>query len=130
MTEANQQTQQQNRPHPNQAPKDELKPSEVSSVQAAIDLSKDQAKDYNNQIFLAKNYTFKQLLGELISQVVKGHISPQKSKIYLRNWFSTMSDEEKEAFRADRNNIEETVRYYQGVTDTLTQEVPYLISPM
>jgi hypothetical protein len=133
MTQPNQQS------HPNQGQHNhgqqpsysKTQPVDAANLGQKVDTMEDSnaiQKDYSQGP--SNDLSFRDLLAELSSQVIDGHITSQQSKQFMHNWWRAKSLEEKAAFIADRNKADETINYFKGVMDTLVQELPYMLSGM
>jgi hypothetical protein len=123
-----------NQPHPNQAPRPQSNFQETASAHAGSQIEDPrEVKDEQEKKpleFTAKNLNFKEVLAELISQVISNKITAQQSRGLLHTWYHSMSDEEKAEFVANRNDADLTLNYFKGVIETLAQELPYLLTGM
>jgi hypothetical protein len=116
---------------------DKMLPSEENRIAAAIATSKKQEQEaaYPGELeqpiaSRIKHLQFKELLVILVQGVISKKITPDQARHYMHDWLKSLSDSAREDFIVNRNKADDTVNYFKGVVETLSQELPYLFTRM
>jgi len=128
---ANDNPNQQNRPQQNQQssnrPNTQPVTSNIVSTEPAPASASGKSIAVPKEINKA-NYSFKEMIGLLITKVIADEISVEQSRKLLRTWFISLTEAEKQEFIQNRVVADDALNFYKGLIDTYIQDFPYLIT--